>query len=1242
MSDAIHGAIGGRFEIESLAGEGGMGKVYRAIDRERGVVVALKIFRTRARANEQEARMLIELAHPNIVRCIAFGTTEDGNDFLATEWLDGETLRDRLSRGPIPLAQTIRIARRVAEGLAAAHTWGITHRDVTPANVMLLDSRGGDALQVKVLAWGLAIHGSEGRSAGTVGYAAPEQALGDALSPRVDVFSLGCVIYECLLGEKPFAAETDIAVMARMLEGDTAHVTSRLTGVPSALVKLVARMLASDPEARPHDAAVVASELAAFEEKSTSALPSARSVTDAEARASQVLVAETVGLRESTVARLTVELEALGAKLAWRGTRVSCVWQTETSAVERAVRSARASLAVRRADAHARVSLASATSVASAARAAEDAMPSSPSIRVDTDTARLLGDRFVVQPDSSEAFGELVLLREGASPHSRTSLLGHETQCIGRDREIGLIVSTFEECRDEPDARVVWVTGAPGIGKTRVRDEVITRIVRGDPPPRVWSAQADPTRAGVVLGVLGDLVRSAGGIIEGDSDVQKRASLESRACVRIAENDRARVVEFLSELLRLPIAEPSAQLRAAREEPTLMGDQIRRAFEDLALADLAVGPLAIVVEDLQWADAASVRALSNLARVSREKPLFIFFLGRPEAKDTLLRLVADRQPTGVALGKLGTKAMEKLVASALGGGDEKLVAELAIRAGGNPFFAEELVRAVATGAEPLAALAMLESRLTSLEPEARRVLRAASVFGQQFVASDVAVLLGEDSGRAAIEFVDAWCAWLAEREVLSQSGGVWSFRHALVRDTAYAMLTESDRKSAHLLAAELLEQDAHALGPVIADHFARAGEPDRASRWLASSAAEALEANDLSACIDLGERAIAAPTENAERDREWRGELLVVLAEARRWRGEYERCAACAREAIRLLPEGSARFFRAVAELAASTGTVGPPEEFEHAIAKLDVHIRSGPHGADANAHAIACSRAAMHLITRGDPRGDVLLARADASASSDLAHGRAHQAYGFRASIRGELEEVVRRYTASMRAFEAAGDLRTACVQELNAIAALCELGRDDEARARLDRGAREADVRGLSSAVALAHHIAGILLARENRFDEAAAEQRVAMATFAAQGNTRMDGGVRCHHAEILLKQKKLDEALGEATRARDLLANAAPARARVLAVLALIHVARGEGESALDASAQALALAESSGVESGEAIVYIARAEALALAGRDAESIREVGRQKLRARADAMTDVARRSFLGVPENARLFSPA
>jgi tetratricopeptide (TPR) repeat protein len=245
------------------------------------------------------------------------------------------------------------------------------------------------------------------------------------------------------------------------------------------------------------------------------------------------------------------------------------------------------------------------------------------------------------------------------------------------------------------------------------------------------------------------------------------------------------------------------------------------------------------------------------------------------------------------------------------------------------------------------------------------------------------------------------------------------------------------------------------------------------------------------------------------------------------------------------------------------------------------------------------------------------------------------------RAGLRGDLEALARHYTSSVRAFERAGDLRSACVQELNLVAALCELGLDADARARLDHGAREAEARGLLSAIALAHHLDGILRARAGDVDGAIAAQRRALETFASQGNARMEGGIRTHLAELLSRRGKLDDAFKDAERACELLASVPPARARALAVLALVQVARGNGVVALDASARALELAES-GVEGGESIVYVAHIEALTAAGSpDVTKVRDAGRERLHARAAAISDPrAREAFLSAPENARLLA--
>ena len=907
----------------------------------------------------------------------------------------------------------------MAEGLGAAHAWGIVHRDITPANIMMVrPTSPGHDLVIKLLDFGLAARGRTTQAAGTVGYAAPEQARGEPPTPRADVFSLGCVLCECLLGEKPFGGDTDVAVMASMLDGDTARVTARLDHVPLPLVRLLAKMLASDPQARPSDGAAVAAELALL---SVAPLParSRGSVTGAEARGAQVLVAE---VDASVAPRLVAELAELGGRVSM-GDLLVCMFPSGASAVESAVRGARAALAVRRSTPRARASLVVAPSDEAGVRAARESLPESPSVRVDADTARLLGDRFVVRHDGDD----LVLLREGTTSSSRTSLLGRETKCVGRDREIGLIASVFEECKEDGVARIVWLLGAPGIGKTRVRDEVLLRIVHDDPAAvRVWSAHADPTRAGVPFGVMADLVRSAAAVSADDASDYQRLALASRACAFVPpeRSPRACVVEFLSELLRLEVADPSGQLRAAREEPMLMADQVQRALDDLSLSELVRQPLVVIVEDLQWADVASIRALSEIARRAAERPLFVLLVGRPEAKDTLLRLVADRQPVGVSLGKLSSRAMDKLVSDALGCEPaDPRVASIAERAGGNPFFAEELVRAGDdVGAHRGAGDGGGAPRRRSAEPEARRVPRAASVIGQRFMASEVALLLGD----ASPEFVDAWCTWLAEREVLARADAAWAFRQSLVRDAAYAMIPEPDRACRR---ARDSGRDPRTRAWARARHRATLGACRRAceSGPMARVVRGRCTRSQRPRRVHRARRESARIARGCPRSRNAargprRGSSLA-------WRLRPCRGAGARAKPLRsFAKEGDARYFRAAAELASSTGSRGPVAEFEAAV---DLLTRAPDQRSDAA--SIAWSRAAMQLLVRGDARADAMLERARAAAVSDLAVGRVEQTYAIRAGMRGELEDLVRRYEAAVDALARAGDVRGACLQELN-----------------------------------------------------------------------------------------------------------------------------------------------------------------------------------------------------------------
>jgi len=258
-----------RFELLDVAGSGGMGTVYRAIDRTTGGPVAFKVLRTAsvdgAQRFAREIRVLAGLRHPGIVRYVADGRTATGELWLAMEWLEGESLHQRIARQGLTPAESVETVRRVAEALGAAHEKGVVHRDLKPSNLFLVD---GDLERVKVLDFGVARVSDAsatrtGVMIGTPGYMAPEQARGDRnVGARSDVFALGCLLFECLTGKPPFTGDNVMAVLAKILLDEAPRVGVVRADVPEALDDLVARTLAKDPDERPRDGTQLAAELA--------------------------------------------------------------------------------------------------------------------------------------------------------------------------------------------------------------------------------------------------------------------------------------------------------------------------------------------------------------------------------------------------------------------------------------------------------------------------------------------------------------------------------------------------------------------------------------------------------------------------------------------------------------------------------------------------------------------------------------------------------------------------------------------------------------------------------------------------------------------------------------------------------------------------------------------------------------------------------------------------------------------
>jgi eukaryotic-like serine/threonine-protein kinase len=259
----------GPYEILSLLGSGGMGEVYRARDRALGRDVAVKILHSnnlqdpdRLRRFRQEAQAAAALAHPNIL-AIHFVGEHDGIPFLASELLEGESLRERLRSGPIPIRKFIEIATQLTDALAAAHERGVVHRDLKPENIFL--TRDGRA---KILDFGLAklVHpeASETQGAsltltqgsapgvvlGTVGYMSPEQARGQVSDARSDIFSLGVIFYEMLSGRNVFQRGTTADTLSAILKEDPPELPQTISGTSAALDRIVRRCLEKVPADR--------------------------------------------------------------------------------------------------------------------------------------------------------------------------------------------------------------------------------------------------------------------------------------------------------------------------------------------------------------------------------------------------------------------------------------------------------------------------------------------------------------------------------------------------------------------------------------------------------------------------------------------------------------------------------------------------------------------------------------------------------------------------------------------------------------------------------------------------------------------------------------------------------------------------------------------------------------------------------------------------------------------------------
>ncbi|HEY2370300.1 MAG TPA: protein kinase, partial [Polyangiaceae bacterium] len=535
---ASQASVGGRFLIEREIGRGAVGIVYRAIDGMTNQPVALKVIAiSGVDAGEEarfrrEGRVLAGLVHPGIVRLVAFGQLdEEGLPYVAMEWLEGEDISQRMKRSPIPLVQCLDIAAQVADALAAAHAHGIVHRDVKPSNIFLVGKVGEDGpIVAKLVDFGVASAEDAkltrtGAIIGTPAYMAPEQARGDeGVNARADLYALGATLFEMISGRPPHIGPTPIAILARLVTTPPPRLSDIFPDVLPALDDLMAELLATDPQERPKDAGTAADRLRglAVGEAARAGGDTTREMrlgSDAPpisqvGPASQLSHSSGGSRLVTTIlathvpkgpprTRLVAHLRARGAEATELGGDAvvahlgvsRALGDEATRAIDLALRLAKVNATVGIATGRSRVERGTrpiGEVVDRAAALARDATRGQ--VLLDTTTAELAGGRyeFQIREDGSA-------LVAGTHVHKKDALGG--APFVGREAELSQLVASFERCLDDRTPILATLTGAPGIGKTRLRREAIQRVSSHSSGSRVLLARCETFGKSHPLGV---------------------------------------------------------------------------------------------------------------------------------------------------------------------------------------------------------------------------------------------------------------------------------------------------------------------------------------------------------------------------------------------------------------------------------------------------------------------------------------------------------------------------------------------------------------------------------------------------------------------------------------------------------------------------------------------------------------------------------------------------------------------